>query len=192
MEKLDAAYWQQRYETGQTGWDLGHVSAPLRRIIDALPDKQLRILVPGAGNGYEVRYLQACGFEAVTVVDLAAAPLAQLAASLPDLSGIRLIQADYFDHTGQYDLQLEQTFFCALKPRLRPAYVQQAHRLLAPGGHLRGVLFNRTFDRPGPPFGGSADEYRRLFTPRFELRTLIPCDHSEEARQELLIDFVRQ
>lgn len=192
MEKLDAAYWEQRYATGQTGWDIGHVSAPLRQIIDALPDKQLRILVPGAGNGYEVRYLHACGFTDVTVIDLAATPLAQLAASLPERSNIRLLQADYFDHDGQYDVQLEQTFFCALAPRLRPAYVRHAHRLLVPGGQLRGVLFDRTFDQPGPPFGGSADEYRELFAPCFELRTLIPCDHSEGKRQELLINFVRQ
>lgn len=192
MPSLDTDYWQSRYATGRTGWDIGHASAPLRRIVDALEDRTLRILIPGAGNGYEVEYLWQRGFTDLTVIDLAPAPLERLAARIPELPAARLVRGDYFDHRGTYDLQLEQTFFCALDPALRPAYVRQAHALLAPGGRLRGVLFDRTFELPGPPFGGSASEYRTLFAPHFHLHTLIPCDHSEATRREVLIDFERR
>ena len=192
MAELNADYWQTRYETAQTGWDIGHVSAPLRRIINSLTDKALRILVPGAGNGYEVEYLWQRGFHNLTVIDLAAAPLYRLRERLPELPADHLIEGNYFDHAGAYDLQLEQTFFCALDPALRSAYVTQAHALLAPGGRLRGVLFNRTFERSGPPFGGSIAEYRTLFEPLFHLRELAPCDHSESTRQEVRINFERR
>ena len=191
MPTFDADYWQDRYTTGRTGWDVGHASEPLRRIIDSLTDSSLRVLIPGAGNGYEVEYLWQRGFRQLTVVDLAAAPLARLAQRLPELPEHRLLRGDYFEHRGQYDIQLEQTFFCAIDPHLRPAYVRQAHRLLVPGGRIRGVLFDRRFDRPGPPFGGNAAEYRALFNAHFELHSLRPCEHSESTRRELLIDFVR-
>ncbi|EIM73093.1 Thiopurine S-methyltransferase (TPMT) [Nitritalea halalkaliphila LW7] len=39
--------------------------------------------------------------------------------------------------------------------------------LLAPGGQLVGVLFNRYFEKEGPPFGGEAEEYEKLFSPHF-------------------------
>ena len=192
MPTLSADYWQNRYETRQTGWDVGHATEPLRRIIDSLPDTAMRILVPGAGNGYEVEYLWQRGFRNVTVIDLARAPLERLAARLPEFPAARLIEGDYFDHRGQYDVQLEQTFFCALDPALRPAYVRQAHRLLAPGGRIQGVLFDRTFERPGPPFGGSAAAYRILFAPYFRLLQLQTSDHSESTRQEVIINFERR
>ena len=93
---------------------------------------------------------------------------------------------------GSYDLVLEQTFFCALDPSRRGEYVRHMHSLIRPGGHLAGVLFNRSFDREGPPFGGSEAEYRELFAPYFDFKTLQPCYNSHPARQgaELFINFI--
>jgi hypothetical protein len=51
------------------------------------------------------------------------------------------------------------------------------HALLASGGTLAGVLFNRHFEG-GPPFGGSMDEYIRLFRHKFTNITLEPCYNS--------------
>ena len=189
MDSLTPEYWERRYLEGQTGWDVGHVSEPLRRIIDSLTDKSLRILVPGAGNGYEAAYLWEQGFRQVYLLDWAAAPLRRFAERYPDFPKEQLLQADFFTLSESYDLILEQTFFCALDPEKRPAYVRQMHQLLRPGGRLRGVLFDRDFERPGPPFGGSRAEYESLFEPFFHIRTLHACTHSESTRRELLIDL---
>ena len=54
---MDKQYWSQRYQEGQTGWDIGGVSAPLAAYFDQLEDKNLRILIPGAGNAHEAAYL---------------------------------------------------------------------------------------------------------------------------------------
>lgn len=191
---LDADFWNSRYLAGQTGWDLGTPSPPLVAYIDQLARKDLAILIPGCGNAHEAAYLLQQGFTNVTVVDLAPALTAAVEKQLADYSGksLRIITGNFFDLTGQYDLVLEQTFFCALEPSLREAYVKQMQALLKPGGRLVGVLFDRDFDG-GPPFGGNAAEYRQLFEKAFVLHTLSPCYNSipPRAGSEVFIHFER-
>ncbi|NNK12536.1 MAG: SAM-dependent methyltransferase, partial [Flavobacteriaceae bacterium] len=62
-------FWDQRYLNRKMGWDIGEVSSPLKAYIDQLSSKDIRILVPGAGNGYEVAYLYENGFKDVYALD---------------------------------------------------------------------------------------------------------------------------
>lgn len=191
MERTDPQYWNNRYLTGDTGWDMGQVSPPLKAYIDQLKDRDLQILIPGAGNSYEAVYLHQQGFRNVTVLDIAPALVEQLRTVLAGTS-IQVVEGDFFNHDARYDLVLEQTFFCALDPSLRKDYVEHMHTLIKPGGHLAGVLFNRNFTHDGPPFGGSEAEYRELFAPLFHFKTLASCYNSHRARQgtELFINFL--
>jgi hypothetical protein len=75
---LGEAFWNNRYDTADTGWDLGQVSPPLKAYIDQLENKNLRILIPGCGNTYEAEYLLQQGFEDVTVIDIAPTLVASL------------------------------------------------------------------------------------------------------------------
>ena len=50
---LNADFWNNKYLNHTTGWDLGAVSPPLKAYIDSLDNKDLAILIPGAGNAYE-------------------------------------------------------------------------------------------------------------------------------------------
>jgi SAM-dependent methyltransferase len=170
---FDVAYWQARYATpGRAGWDAGRTTPPLRAYFDQLPvASQPRILIPGAGRAYEAEYLHRLGFRQVVVADLAPEPLAELAARVPDFPTENLWLADFFalPPTEQFDLLIEQTFFCAIDPSLRPAYAQQCATLLRPGGKLVGLLFDTEFAGASePPFGGSREEYRAYFAPYFE------------------------
>ncbi|GAB2767946.1 hypothetical protein HNQ93_000096 [Hymenobacter luteus] len=169
--QLDAAYWQQRYLAGQTGWDTGGITPPLRDYFAQLgPPDARRILIPGAGRAYEAEYLHRQGWPNVWVADVATAPLQSLHQRVPDFPPQHLLQQDFFRlaPTPAYDLIVEQTFFCALDPGLRPAYAQQCAHLLQPGGTLMGLLFDTEFSQPGPPFGGSREEYREYFAPYFD------------------------
>lgn len=188
---LDSQYWDNRYLHQETGWDMGMVSPPLKAYIDQIPDRDIRILIPGGGNSYEAAYLAGQAFSDVTVLDFAPSLTTRLEQQFRH-TRIKVINADFFDHTGTYDLVLEQTFFCALPPARRKDYVQHMYSLIQPGGHLAGVLFDRTFEKAGPPFGGSAAEYEVLFSPLFEIKTLYPCYNSHPARQgcEVFINFV--
>jgi SAM-dependent methyltransferase len=179
---LSQEYWNNRYLQKQTGWDIGTVSTPLKEYIDQLSDKQISILIPGGGNSYEALYLLEQGFTDVTVIDLAPAVTEKLKSETKSYQPhIKILTGDFFELNGQYDLILEQTFFCAIDPALRGNYVTKMSELLKPQGKLVGVLFNRSFEG-GPPFGGSEAEYRALFASTFHQIRMEPCYNSISPR----------
>ncbi len=192
MKKLDSDYWNNRYLENTTGWDLGEASPPLKVYIDQLKNKSIRILIPGCGNCYEALYLLEKGFSDITVIDIAPALTASLQKKLPSdiYPNLKIITGDFFSLEDQFDLVLEQTFFCALDPSLREAYAKKMHSILKPGGKIAGVLFNREFEG-GPPFGGNEKEYRILFGKYFQLNILAQSYNSIEARigSEVFIEF---
>ena len=181
-------FWQQRYETDSIGWDMRQVSPPLKAYIDQLPEsaKHDAILVPGAGNAYEVGYLYEQGFTNVTLLDFAPAPIADFARRYPNFPSEHLVCADFFELSPeryQFDWALEQTFFCAINPQRRDEYVQQMAGLLKPKGKLVGLLFDRGFGHIHPPFGGDVEEYKQRFESHFAIEIMEPCYNSHPARQ---------
>ena len=182
MIDLDHAYWEQRYLQDLTGWDIGGPSTPLKEYIDQLTDKDLRILIPGGGRAWEAEYAHRQGFRNVFVIDLTELPFKDLLERCPEFPQEHLIIGDFFAHAGSYDRIIEQTFFCALDPALRPKYVDHMHTLLSPGGKVVGVLFNDTLNSDKPPFGGSRSEYLPLFTRHFQHLSLEPCYNSISPR----------
>lgn len=183
--ELDGNYWDKRYEDQSTGWDIGSISTPLKDYIDQLNDKSISILIPGCGNAYEAAYLLEHGFTNVTLVDISPILVKSIEEKFSNYLGrqLKVICGDFFHLEGQYDLVLEQTFFCALDPSLRKDYVLQMHKIIRPGGKLVGVLFNRSFDG-GPPFGGSKEEYERIFSPFFKIRQMELCYNSILPRKD--------
>jgi SAM-dependent methyltransferase len=182
MEELSARYWDDRYLNDDAAWDIGSVSPPLKAYIDQLGNKDLKILIPGAGNAYEAEYLHQQGFGHVYVLDIANVIFDNIRERVPSFPGNHLIQEDFFAHHGQYDLILEQTFFCALDPMFRKSYVSQMQTILKPGGKLVGVLFNDPLNADKPPFGGNTEEYEPLFFPAFRERVFETCYNSIKPR----------
>lgn len=178
------SYWNDRYLSHTTGWDIGIISPPLKAYIDHLSDKSQKILIPGCGNCYEAAYLLEQGFKNITIIDIAPALTESLNKKFPaeDYPELKIITGDFFELEGQFDLILEQTFFCALDPSLRESYVLKMNELLYPGGRLAGVLFNREFEG-GPPFGGNIQDYQSLFSKHFQVNILAPCYNSIEPRK---------
>ena len=181
--QLNKDYWNNRYLEEQTGWDLHQVSPPLKNYIDQVVDKSKSILIPGCGNAYEAEYLAQQGFTNITLIDIAPALVKNLQEKLQHYPQIHIIQGDFFEHSGHYDIIFEQTFFCALHPSLRQQYVIQMHQLLNNHGKLVGVLFDTFFEKEGPPFGGNATEYKILFEPYFTIQQFDPCYNSYSKRQ---------
>lgn len=191
---LNKNYWQDRYQNQETGWDTGHITPPLKEYIDGVDNKAAKILIPGCGNGHEAQYLHEQGFSQVYVCDWAAAPLEHLAASCPTFPKEHLLQGDFFElELEGLNYILEQTFFCAIDPSLRPKYAQKTASLLKEGGKVVGVLFNENLQlgRPGPPFGGSREEYVGYFEPHFSAVSMEPCYNSipPRAGSELFIQL---
>lgn len=191
---MNKDYWNERYAAGQTGWDLGKASPPLEDYIKQLGNKDLKILLPGCGNGYEALLMAELGFTNLTVLDIAPLAVEKLQDRLQSYPSVRILCEDFFEHVDNYDLILEQTFFCALPPSMRELYVQKMAELLAPQGKLVGLLFATEFDKAGPPFGGTTEEYLQLFSPYFTDAILEPCRNSIRPRQgnELFVKWVKK
>ena len=184
---LDAEYWESRYAGGDIPWDIGHVSPPLKAYFDQLHDKGIRILIPGAGSAYEAIYLLENGFDNVHVCDISPTAIHNLQSRFPR---VNTICEDFFCISGSYDLIVEQTFFCALDPSLRRKYFEKMHELLTQDGKLMGLLFASNFEKPGPPFGGSAEEYLDLMDGLFEPIYLKMAYNSIEPRKDNELFFL--
>jgi len=189
-DELTKNYWETKYQTNDIGWDIGNISPPLKAYIDGIKDKNLRILIPGAGNSYEASYLLEKGFKNVTIVDLAEQPLANIIKRCPKFPSNKLINTNYFDFEGQFDLILEQTFFCAIHPTQRKNYVEKSNQLLVDKGEIAGLFFDFPLSPKGPPYGGSYDEYKSLFEDRYTIKTLEPCYNSLKPRANNELFFI--
>ncbi|MGQ3677368.1 MAG: SAM-dependent methyltransferase [Tenacibaculum sp.] len=193
MIELSETFWNNKYLHNKTGWDLGEISNPLKEYFNQLEDKSIRILIPGGGNSYEAEYLFNKGFNNVFVVDIAEEPLKRILNRVPSFPKENLIHADFFELENVFDLIIEQTFFCAINPKLRPKYVQKVSELLTGSGKLVGLLFDAVLNEDHPPFGGSKREYEEYFTPYFK-GSMEPCYNSSESRQgmELFIKMIKK
>ncbi len=191
---LDKDYWDNRYQTEETGWDIGSPSTPLKNYIDTLEDKSLKILIPGCGRAYEAEYLHQQGFNHVVVLDFSLTALQEFAIRVPTFPKEHLIATNFFNHQGQYDVLLEQTFFCAIDVNLREDYVVHASSLLNNKGKITGLLFAQEFGNDYPPFGGTKKQYQSLFNPSFEIEKMELAKDSIEARKgrELFITFKKK
>ena len=193
-EFLTESYWNNRYINNDFGWDVGAVTEPLKTYFDQLTNKELQILIPGAGNAWEAEYLTNLGFKNVYVCDLAIEPLNNLQQRCAAINPKHLIHGNFFDLELNFDLVIEQTFFCAINPSLRKKYFEKMHSILRPKGKLAGLLFNDALNKDKPPFGGNKEEYQDYFKELFTVKTYETCYNSIKPREgrELFINLNRK
>ncbi len=179
-------YWSKRYVDESTGWDLGQASPPIKDYADQLKDKSIKILIPGAGNAYEAEYLFRSGFTNTHIVDISTIPLQNFEERVSSFPADQIILGDFFELEGQFDLIIEQTFYCSFPPvdNNREKYTQQMHKLLKPNGKLVGLWFNfpLTGDLVKRPFGGTIPEYVKQFEPHFEMQVFEEAHNSIKPR----------
>lgn len=179
---LSENFWDSRYKHKDTAWDLGEISSPLKAYFDQLTNKSMKILIPGGGNSHEAEYLHNQGFKNVSVVDLSQTALHNFQKRVPTFPIEHLIHRDFFRLGRTYDLIVEQTFFCALDPNLRPAYAPKASDLLNDEGKVVGLLFNEPFNNDKPPFGGCKLDYMDYFKSNFDILIMEDSHNSHETR----------
>jgi len=160
------AFWDTRFRDGVTPWDAGGVPPALKDWIGKR-EGRLRVLVPGAGTGYEVRLFAELG-HGVLAIDFSDAAIEAARRELGPLSA-RVRKADFFALEGAFDLVYERAFLCAL-PRSRwPEWGRRMAALVRPGGELAGFFYIDDNQR-GPPFGISQDGLAALLGEAFELK----------------------
>ncbi|MEO6135700.1 MAG: methyltransferase domain-containing protein [Ginsengibacter sp.] len=190
IQITDPNYWDQRYLDDNTGWDMHQPSPPLKSYIDTLEDKNLRILIPGCGNAHEARYLLEKGFKNVTLIDFSKVVTDRLKEIYKELP-VQIINENFFEHSGTYDIILEQTFFCALPHPLQEKHPKKCIELLNKNGRIAGVFFNKKFADTEPPYIRDTEEYKMIFSPYFDSLQFADCKNSIAPRMgtELFFEF---
>ena len=89
-----------------------------------------------------------------------------------------------------FDLIIEQTFFCAIDPRLRSSYAKKASEILNLKGKVAGLLFDAILNTTHPPFGGSKTEYLGYFKPYFDIKVMKEAYNSIKPRAGRELFFV--
>ena len=194
MLKLSSKFWNQRYLENDTGWDIGYISTPIKEYFDQINDKKLKILIPGGGNSYEAEYLYKKGFVNTYLLDYAKTPLINFKKRNPKFPKDQLINCNFFDYEDNFDIIIEQTFFCAIYPRLRKKYSEKCYKLLNKKGKIIGLLFDDRLNNDKPPFGGSKKEYEIIFKNLFNIKKMETSKNSIPQRlgRELFINLEKK
>lgn len=159
-------FWDLRYGARFAPWDAGKVPTRLREFVAASPVPR-RVIVPGCGSAWDVRFLAESGWD-VLGIDFSREALAHAREILGPLSG-RVRHADFFAPLAgePFDVAYERAFLCALPRHMWSDWARRMAEVVAPGGLLAGFFFFGEGER-GPPFPlASMDELTALLEPAF-------------------------
>jgi thiopurine S-methyltransferase len=185
-------YWEEKYNLPKQGWDMGYVSPPIKAYIDQLEDKKIQILVPGAGKGWEVKYLLDQGFENVFYLDFSVEAVKKFKENCPTFPEDHVMPNDFFLINRQFDLILEQTFLSSFPPINWPEIAKKISNLLTSGGKYTGLLFNHDFGQKYPPFADTPEKYVEVFQPYFLFKKFEDAYNSIKPRDGRELFFIFQ
>ena len=165
--------WDELYRKGETFWDRGAPSPPMREYLQRNPLRG-RALIPGCGRGHEVALAAEFGLDAFGL-DIAPTAISEAQRLYPQLAN-RFVLGSLFDPPAEmrdaFDLVLEHTCMSALPPNLRQDYRRGIDLTLRQGGLLVGVWFiNPDLDpgEEGPPYPFSEPALTALFSEGYEI-----------------------
>jgi thiopurine S-methyltransferase len=188
----DLTYWEEQYNRPKQGWDMGYVSPPLKAYIDQLKNKKIKVLVPGAGKGWEVKYLYDQGFENVFYLDFSVEAVKKFKENCPTFPENQILLDDFFLITRKFDLILEQTFLSSFQPKHWPEIAKKINSLLNPEGKYTGLLFNHDFGLKYPPFADVPEKYVSVFQPYFLFKKFEVAYNSIKPRAGRELFFIFQ
>ncbi len=161
--------WDQNYEQGTDGWDLGGPTPIFKRLLSSRELIPGRMIVLGAGRGHDAREFARHGFQ-VTAVDFASQAVQEMRNLATPDAPVEILQHDIFtlpeSFNDAFDYVLEYTCFCAIDPKRRAEYADLVTRLLKPNGIYIDLAFPLDGRKGGPPFAVSAAEILDLFQAR--------------------------
>jgi len=164
-----ARKWEADYARHTDGWDLGGPTPIFKRLATSGQFKPGRMIVLGAGRGYDAREFARHGF-AVTAVDFALPAVQEMYRLADPAAPVEILQHDIFtlpetlNHS--FDYVLEYTCFCAIDPKRRVEYADLVTRLLKPRGLYIDLAFPLDRRKGGPPFAVTEAEIIDLFQKR--------------------------
>jgi SAM-dependent methyltransferase len=161
--------WDTNYLQGTDGWDLGRPTPVFQRLLQNQSLSPGRVIVLGAGRGYDAREFARHGFQ-VTAVDFSSQAVQEMYHLASADAPVEILQHDLFTlpelFNESFDYVLEYTCFCAIDPTRRAEYADLVTRLLKPAGIYIDLAFPLDGRKGGPPFAVSVKEIIALFQAR--------------------------
>lgn len=210
---VSAEYWDNRFASGDTPWDLGRSSVVLFEALSLWLDSEScgekvrslagkTVVLPGCGSGSDALELAKSG-ASVLAVDWSLVACERLRSRMDesiqaiDGAGIEVVYGDFFSVApAPVDLICEHTFFCAIAPSRRSDYVSTVGKWLQPGGYLVGNFFVLTDSDAqqlegfslaqtgvAPPFVSTEEQLFELFSGDFQIEVLRPATQGEPGRR---------
>lgn len=188
--KINKEYWENLYKNKTLGWDIGNISPPLKEYFNQLTNKNLKILIPGAGNGYEASFLLNKGFTNTYYLDYSDGAINSFKNLNPNFPKDNIIKEDFFNHNEKYDLIIELAFFTSIEPEDRDELAKKMHNLLNIGGKYVGLFFNHEFKLNKPPYGAMKETYLELIKDLFSVKTMEIAYNSIKPRKGRELFFI--
>lgn len=185
MKVNKSNFWEERYLTNQTPWDIGEAAPAFVKYFGKdFPWKALtsKIAVLGCGKGHDAFYIanlredkvgephiQVHGFD----FSESAVKFCNEVKEKNNLKNVFFHNIDFFNLKNEgtwrnyFDYAIEHTSLCAIDPSSRKEYADLIKYLLKPCGKLIGLFFIRPKESGGPPFGSTKEEIRELFENNF-------------------------
>ena len=158
MDVNSSRKWDENYEQGTAGWDLGRPTPVFQRLLASGQLAPGRMIVLGAGRGHDAREFARHGFQ-VTAVDFSSQAVSEMHRLAAAEAPVEILQHDIFTMpetlNHSFDYVLEYTCFCAIDPNRRAEYTDLVARLLKPNCMYIDLAFPLDGRKGGPPFAVS-------------------------------------
>ncbi len=157
-------YWETLYQGKKDTWDLGKANPALLEFFkNTLCPKKGRVLVPGAGRGWDAVAWAQRGHETLAV-DYAQTAVGVLSASAEKHPKLSVLNIDLFElspkSTEPFDIIYEYGCFSAIHPGRRDEYFEVWDKMLRPGGLVIAIFYPliQSTSLGGPPHPTSEGE----------------------------------
>ena len=104
------SFWEERYRSGRTGWDLGMSTPVFQRLAESGKFKPGKMLVICAGRGYDAHLFAKKGFH-VTAVDFAEEAVKEMQSLTKSDISLEVMQADLFDLPAFFNEEFDYILF---------------------------------------------------------------------------------
>lgn len=157
-------YWETLYKDKKDSWDLGNVSPILLEFFKhpSCP-KTGRVLVPGAGRGYDAAAWADRGHETVAV-DFSSTAFSILSTLAEKHRKLSVLNIDLFEltpkSTDPFEVIYEYCCFNSIHPGRRDEYFEVWDKMLTPNGIVIAAFFPliKSTSLDGPPHPTSEGE----------------------------------
>uniref|UniRef100_Q9ZSZ7 Methyl chloride transferase n=1 Tax=Batis maritima TaxID=4436 RepID=Q9ZSZ7_BATMA len=166
---VNSGGWEKCWVEEVIPWDLGVPTPLVLHLVknNALPNG--KGLVPGCGGGYDVvamanpeRFMVG-----LDISENALKKARETFSTMPNSSCFSFVKEDVFTWRPEqpFDFIFDYVFFCAIDPKMRPAWGKAMYELLKPDGELITLMYPITNHEGGPPFSVSESEYEKVLVP---------------------------